>query len=102
MEPHQLSGIVSCDSAAMRIQIRIVRCEWPAKRQSRATEQGGGGCSNGGVSRSGLVLPFLSFADFSGIFLICPGMVRGFSQDFPDLSFPLSQPISCVSACDGF
>ena len=43
------------------------------------------GVSNGGVSRSGLVLPFLSFfcpfwdfPDFSGIFPICSGMVRGF------------------------
>ena len=47
---------------------------------------GGGGGSNGGVSRSGLVLPFLSFfvlfwsfPNFSGIFPICSGMVRGFS-----------------------
>ena len=29
----ELSGIVSCDSAAIRIRIRIVRCERPAKRQ---------------------------------------------------------------------
>ena len=28
-----LSGIVSCDSVAIRLRIRIVRCEWPAKRQ---------------------------------------------------------------------
>ena len=49
-----------------------------------------GRVSNGGVSRSGLVLPFLSFfvffcpfwdfPDFSGIFPICSGMVRGFSR----------------------
>ena len=59
-----------------------------------------GGVSNGGVSRSGLVCPFLSFfvlfcpflsffvlfcpfwdfPDFSGIFLICSGMVRGISR----------------------
>ena len=49
-----------------------------------------GGVSNGGVSRSGLVLPFLTrpsflsllgpFPDFSGIFPICSGMVRGFSR----------------------
>ena len=46
-----------------------------------------GGVSNGGVSRSGLVLPFLSFfvllwdfPDFSGIFPTCSGMVRGFSR----------------------
>ena len=48
------------------------------------------GVSNGGVSRSGLVLPFLSFfvlfcpfwdfPDFSGIFPNCSGMVRGFSR----------------------
>ena len=28
-----LSGIVSCDSAAIRVRIWIVRCQWPAKRQ---------------------------------------------------------------------
>ena len=28
-----LSGIVSCDAAAIRIRIRIVRCQLPAKRQ---------------------------------------------------------------------
>ena len=54
-----------------------------------------GGVSNGGVSRSGLVLPFLSFfvlfspfwdlPDFSGIFPICSGMVRGFSRFVPFL-----------------
>ena len=47
-----------------------------------------GGVSNGGVSRSGLVLPFLSFWDFrdvSGIFPICSGMVRGFSRFVPFL-----------------
>ena len=54
-----------------------------------------GGVSNGGVSRSGRVLPFLSFfvlfcpfwdfPDFSGIFPICSGMVRGFSRFVPFL-----------------
>ena len=54
-----------------------------------------GGLSNGGASRSGLVLPFLSFfvlfrrfwdfPDFSGIFPICSGMVRGFSRFVPFL-----------------
>ena len=49
----------------------------------------------GGGSRSGLVLPFLSFfvlfcpfwdfPDFSGIFAICSGMVRGFSRFVPFL-----------------
>ena len=40
-----------------------------------------GGVSNGGASRSGLVLPFLSFLGlFPGIFPICSGMVRGFSR----------------------
>ena len=31
--PQQLSGIVSCDAAAIRIRIRIARCQRPAKRQ---------------------------------------------------------------------
>ena len=30
---HRLSGIVSCDAAAIRIRIRTVRCQRPAKRQ---------------------------------------------------------------------
>ena len=30
----ELSGIVSCDTAAVRIWIRIVRCQRPAKRQN--------------------------------------------------------------------
>ena len=33
-----LSGIVSCDSAATRIRIRIVRCQRPAKRQNTNRE----------------------------------------------------------------
>ena len=50
-----------------------------------------GGFQTGGVSRSGLVLPFLSFfvlfdfPDLSGIFRICSGMVRGFSRFVPYL-----------------
>ena len=44
-----------------------------------------GGVSNGGVSRSGLFCPsfvvlFGDFPDFSGIFPICSGLVRGFSR----------------------
>ncbi len=49
-----------------------------------------GGVSNGGVSRSGLVLPFLSFFVLFGTFPIFPGFsrfARGWSGDFPDLSF---------------
>ena len=65
---------------------------WTALR-SRAAKRRGGGGSNGGVSRSELVLPFLSFfvlfGTFPGIFPICSGMVR----DFPDRPFPLSRPI---------
>ena len=56
------------------------------------------GVSNGVASRSGLVLPFCSFLsflglsrffrDFSGIFPICSGMVRGFSRFVLLLSRP--------------
>ena len=74
----------------------------------RAAKQGGG--SNGGVSRSGLVLPFLSF-----FVLLCPSLsffvlfglfgLSRFFHDFPDLlgdgpgifsirPFPLSRPIN--------
>ena len=48
-----------------------------------------GGVSNGGVSRSGLVLPFLSFFVLFGTFPIFPGFsrfARGWSGDFPDSS----------------
>ena len=54
---------------------------------SNFQERLNGGVSNGGVSRSGLVLPFLSFFVLfgtfpicSGILPICSGMVRGFSR----------------------
>ena len=33
----ELSGIVSCDSVAIRMRIRIVRCERPAKCQKTKT-----------------------------------------------------------------
>ena len=49
-----------------------------------------GGVSNGGVSRSGLVLPFLSFFVLFGCFPIFLGFsrfARGWSGDFPDLLF---------------
>ena len=49
-----------------------------------------GGVSNGGASRSGLVLPFLSFFVLFGTFPIFPGFsrfARGWSGDFPDSSF---------------
>ena len=49
-----------------------------------------GGVSNGGVSRSGLVLPFLSLFVLFGTFPIFLGFsrfARGWSGDFPDLSF---------------
>ena len=57
-----------------------------------------GGGSNGGVSRSGLVLPFLSFFVLfgtfpicSGIFPICSGTLRGFSRLVLFLSLGLSR-----------
>ena len=46
------------------------------------------GVSNGGVSRTGLVFPFLSFLGLSRFFRdfpICSGMVRGFSRFVPFL-----------------
>ena len=52
-----------------------------------------GGGSNGGVSRSGLVLPFLSFLGLSRFFLGFSPFARRWIGDFPDLSFSLSRPI---------
>ena len=46
-----------------------------------------GGVSNGGVSRSGLVLPFLSFFVLLGLSRGFSRFARGWSGDFPDLSF---------------
>ena len=46
-----------------------------------------GGVSNGRASRSGLVLPFLSFFVLFGTFPICSGFsrfARGLFGDFPD------------------
>ena len=54
---------------------------------SRAAKRGV--FQNGGASRSGLVLPFLSFFVLFATFPIFPGFsrfVRGWSRDFPDLS----------------
>ena len=75
----KLSGIVSCDSAAIRIRIRIVRCQ-----RSRAAKRG---CfKRGGFpiwtrpSFLSFFVLFGTFPDFSGIFPICLGMVWGFSR----------------------
>ena len=54
----------------------------PKIKKSIRTCQGrlNGGVSNGGVSRTGLFCPFLSFFVLLGIFPICPGTLRGFSR----------------------
>ena len=80
------------------IKGRSLQCEfWPQNSQILICQGPlNGGVSNGGVSRSGLVLPFLSFfcpffgpfwdfPDFSGIFPICSGTVRGISRFVPFL-----------------
>ena len=46
-----------------------------------------GGVSNGGVSRSGLVLPFCPFLFFLGLSWGYSRFVRGLSGIFPDWSF---------------
>ena len=46
-----------------------------------------GGVSNGGVSRSGFVLPFLSFFVLLGLSRGFSRFVRGLSGDFPNWSF---------------
>ena len=55
-----------------------------------------GGVSNGGVSRSGLVLPFCPFLSFFGTFPIFPGfpdLLGDGAGIFPIRPFPLSRPI---------
>ena len=61
----------------------------PTKAPTRVQGPPNGGVSNGGVSRSRLVLPFLSFFVLFGTFPIFPGfsrVARGWSGDFPDSS----------------
>ena len=56
-----------------------------------------GGVSNGRVSRSGLVLPFLSFFVLFGTFPICwdfPDLLGDGPGIFPICPFPLSRPIN--------
>ena len=65
---------------------------WQERFQSANAEQNfqgplNGGVSNGGVSRSGLVLPFLSFFVLLGLSWGFSRFARGWSGDFPDLSF---------------
>ena len=84
----------SCDSPPNSRKCNVTECSATVRLVQGPLN---GGVSNGGVSRSGLVLPFLSFfvlfcpffsffvlflsfPDFSGIFPICSGMVRGFSR----------------------
>ena len=71
-------------------------CLFPKKNQGKEG-QGSQGPPNGGVSNEGgfpiwtcpsffvLFCPFWDFPDFSGIFPICSGMVRGFSRFVPSL-----------------
>ena len=77
---YRISGDLA-PSTANSLAIAIVRF-WCANQGPL-----NGGVSNRGVSRSRLVLPFLSFfvlfgtfLIFLGFFLICSGMVRGFSR----------------------
>ena len=78
-------------------------CDRDCELLTKTQEPLNGGVSNGGVSRSGLVLPFLSFFVLFCPFLSFLGLSR-FSRDFPDLladgpgifpicPFPLSRPI---------
>ena len=57
-----------------------------------------GGVSDGGVSRSGLVLPFLSFLGLSRFFWDFPDLLGDGPGIFPISSFPLSRPIK--STCE--
>ena len=78
---------------------------YPAKTSTREfcdTIQGplNGGASNGGVSRSGLVLPCLSFFVLFGTFPIFwdfPDLVRDGLGIFPIGPFPLSRPIKSTN-----
>ena len=73
-----------------------MRIEDCVSRIGQGPLNGGGGGSNGGfpdLDLSFLFCPFLSFPDFSGIFPICSGMVRGFSRFVP---FSPSRPIKSI------
>ena len=56
-----------------------------------------GGVSNGGASRSGLVLPFLSFFVLSRFFWDFPDLVGDGPGIFPIGSVPLSRPIKSTN-----
>ena len=86
--------------AEQRIMLRMLQCNFCSAAFRKLQRnfrfrlcQGplNGGVSNGGASRSGLVLPFLSLFVLSGIFPIWSGMVRGFSRFVPFLFLGLLQ-----------
>ena len=70
-----------------------IACDPSDRPFTQGPLNGGGGFKQGGVSRSGLVLPFLSFFVFFvlfgtfPIFLGFPRFAWGWIGDFPDLSF---------------
>ena len=71
------------ETALARFGVRVLACV----RCAPCQEPLNGGVSNGGASRSGLVLPFLSFFVLFGTFPIFLGFsrfARGWSGDFPD------------------
>ena len=77
-------------TSGLRVQICAILLQLEIAGISRAAKWGG--FKRGGVSRSGLLLPFLSFfgpfwdfPDLSGNFPICSEMVRGFSRFVPCL-----------------
>ena len=77
---------------SLRLQEKVVSTAQAAIFTLRFVNQGpvNGGVSNGGASRSGLVLRFLSFFVLFRTFPIFLGFsrfARGWSGDFPDLSF---------------
>ena len=65
----------------------------PALKSAESAWPLNGGVSNGGVSRSGLVLPFLSFLGLSRFFWDFPDLLGDGPGIFPICPFPLSRPI---------
>ena len=80
---NRIRGDFGCDFAS------TLRCQIASNVLTIKGRQTGGGFKRGGVSRSGLVLPFLSFFVLFGTFPNFPGFsrfARGWSGDFPDSS----------------
>ena len=86
-ESHRPPTTTLVKSIAMRIP-----CAPKLSLSSGAAKRGGYKRQGGGISRSGLVLPFLSFLGLSRFFRVFPDLLGDGPGIFPMRPFPLSRP----------